>query len=195
MKTKTREVLTSDKPLSYKIKYFWEYNNKIILFILFCVIMAGWMGYDAMHKAPEPDLTIAAIGDSESLAKLQALGNEKESGLIPVLATTDKVQVNYAADTDSASRQKYVVQMAAGELGLIIADEKDYNQLIKDGGLKNLKKSDSKIAALVDDTDPYGISLGKVDSSIDSSLQNYKICIPVNAEHPKAALKALESLQ
>lgn len=194
MKTQVKEILSSDKPLSYKIKYFMSYYTKAIIIGILCLIGVISLIYSMTHKAPGPELQVAVVGKDAELYQIKDVVKPEDSVFHTAFTETKKNGVMYVFESDTAYRQKYVLQLSAAELDILIANDKEYQQMKDQTGLLDLSKT-SELSSLVSADDPYGILLGKADpdASVPEDIKGYHICVLTNSKRQAKALKVLET--
>lgn len=197
MKTKTKEVLTSDKPLSFKVRYFFDYYTKTILIVIAVLLVGGSIIYEATHRAPGPELKVAMVGTTDEVNNVattlkQASTNPLSKIFFP--ADEDQVSLTYVNDEDTTGRQKYVLLMATNDLDLVLVDETEYKSLQEQGGLVDLATAKLDLGDLVDSSDPYGIPLAKVVKDLPEAAGNFYLCLITNSDRLENAEKALKTL-
>ena len=193
MKTQVKEILSSDRPLSFKIKYFLGYYTKTIIVCVLILATIVSLIYSMLHQAAAPDLQIAVVGTNAEIVQLKDAAKESDNKLHKLLTVTDNNSVLYVSDADAAYRQKYVLMMSAAQLDILVADDAEYAKMKKDNGLVDLTKN-SELSQYADADDPYSITVGEV-ATVPEEVQSYHICIMSNTEQKSNAVAALKLLE
>lgn len=191
MKTQVKEVLNSKRSKKEKLSYLVEYYGKTSLVILGVLIFSGMLIWQMTQPKDTSTMTVAVVGTAEEVNPLRKVIAENEP-LKNIFTQEDKRQVLTVTDEDTVMRQKYVVQIAAGEMDLVLMSKSEYELTAKQGGLLDLSEKIPELKGQDEFKEKEGLSL-KAWLKTEETVPDFYFVIPKNAPHIDETIKLLEN--
>jgi hypothetical protein len=164
-----------------KIEYIWDYYKLHIIGVVLLVFFIGSFVYGQLTKV-EYVSNLTIIGSSANQTKLGELEKKLTALVVKEGEKRRQAMVEFApADKSGLSyefTQRFVVRVAAGEIGVVVLDKSLYEDLIKQGmflkldNLNELNLSSIKSSKLEGSTGEQGKGIYAVSVEENETLKD-----------------------
>ncbi|WP_390409139.1 hypothetical protein [Lacticaseibacillus jixiensis] len=192
IKTQVKEVLHSNRSRKEKLQYLLQIYWWIGAIIIAAVVLIGAVVIATpKKKASVLDVTVLT---SQNQPNHQADMTKAFNKWVKYDHRSHQLNVIWGTTSDAAAQEKFITTLAAGDVDLVISDQKQYRQYAKDKGLAPLPLTKAQLSRLHDDLmfDKRGHALGvRVEASPQLrkwQMKNLVLYVPIRYNH-KANIK------